>query len=295
MTGTEHTAGPSRRAAGLAALDRRWIYLALAAAIAFSIVARIRFPDTPSPLAQSAYDRVEALPPGAPIVMALDYSPSSRPELEPMAFAIARHAMLRGHRLILLSTWDTGNAMIARLCAEVLRREFPERREGEAWVALGYKSGNEMLINAIRQDFGSMYASDMEGRPCADLAGRAGVKSLADCARIVALSSGTPGLKEWVLFAGDVTGVPVVGGSTGVGTPEFLPYFPRQIRGLLGGLKGAAEYEAALELGHPDFHQRTMAATDGMGPQAVAHSLIVLFIVLGNAGLLLQRRQRRGR
>lgn len=280
-----------RRGTALGELDRRWIFLALAASILLSVVARIRFPDAPSPLVMPAYERIESLPAGTPVVMALDYSPSSRPELEPMAFAIARHAMLRGHRLILLSTWDTGNAMIARLAAGVLRPEFPGRAEGETWVALGYKAGNEMLINAIRQDFGAMYTTDMAGRPLAGMPVFAGVRSLGDCGLIVALSSGTPGLKEWILFAGDVAGVPVVGGSTGVGTPEFLPYFPRQLLGLLGGLKGAAEYESALEQGHPEYRQPTTAATDGMGPQAVAHTVIVLFIVLGNAGLLLQRRR----
>lgn len=286
--------GRHLRAADLARLDRRWIFAALALSILLSIVTRIRFPDAPSPLVLPVYDRLEALPAGTVVVMALDYSPSSRPELEPMAFALARHAMLRSHRLILLSTWDTGNAMIARVADEVLRPEFPGRREGEAWVALGYKAGNEMLINAIRQDLAAMYAEDMAGRPLAGQPVLAGVRGLSDCGLIVALSSGTPGLKEWILFAGDVTGVPVAGGSTGVGTPEFLPYFPRQLIGLLGGLKGAAEYEAALETGHPEFRQRTMAATDGMGPQAVAHTVIVLFILLGNAGLLLARRRRGG-
>lgn len=286
------TGRPSRGSA-LSSLDRRWVHAALAGAILLSIVARIRFPDSPSPLAQGLYDRVESLPAGAPIVLSLDYSPNSRPELEPMARAVARHALLRGHRLILLSVWDTGNAMIEDLRNDVLAVEFPERREGVAWVALGYKAGNEILINAIRDNFGAMYRTDLRDSLLTALPALAGVRGLSDCGLIVSLSGGSPGLKEWILFAGDVTGVPVAGGCTGVGTPEFLPYFPRQLVGLLGGLKGAAEYEAALERGHPDFPQRTMSATDGMGPQSIAHTVIIIFILVGNAGYLIERTRRR--
>ncbi|MHB8079846.1 MAG: hypothetical protein ACYDIE_11410 [Candidatus Krumholzibacteriia bacterium] len=282
-----------RRASALSSLDRRWVHAALAVAILLSIVAHVRFPDTPSPLVEGLYDRVESLPPGSPIVLSLDYSPNSRPELEPMATALIRHALLRGQRLILLSVWDTGNAMIEDLENDVLKVDFPDRREGTAWVALGYKTGNEILINAIRDNFGAMYRTDLRDSLLTSLPTLAGVRGLSDCGLIVSLSGGSPGLKEWILFAGDVTRVPVAGGCTGVGTPEFLPYFPRQLIGLLGGLKGAAEYEAALERGHPEYHQRTMAATDGMGPQSVAHTVIIIFILLGNAGYLIDRHRRR--
>ncbi len=282
-----------RSSSRLAALDRRWIYAALAVAILAAMVARIRFPDHPAPIVQAVYDRIESLPPGTPLLFSFDYSPNSAPEIEPMAFALCRHALLRGHRLILLSTWDTGNAMIERVVERMIRRDFPAKVEGTDWVALGYKAGDEMLINAVRQDLYAMYAADMAGRPLAGQPALAGVRAAGDCGLIVALSAGTPGLREWILYAGDVVHVPVAGGATGVGTPEFAPYYPRQLIGLLGGLKGASEYEAALARGHPEFPQRTMAAADGMGPQAVAHTVIVLFILLGNAGLLLGRWRRR--
>jgi hypothetical protein len=287
------TAG-RRRAAALAELDRRWIYVALAAAILVAMLAKLRFPERPAPIVQAVYDRLESLPAGTPVLFSFDYSPNSAPEIEPMAFALARHALHRGHRLILLSTWDTGNAMIQRLVERMIRHDFPDKVEGTDWVALGYKAGDEMLINAVRQNLYSMYAADMAGRPLAGQPALAGVRSAADCGLIVALSAGTPGLKEWILYAGDVAHVPVAGGATGVGTPEFAPYYPRQLIGLLGGLKGAAEYEGALARGHPEWVQGTTAATDAMGPQAVAHAVIVLFILAGNAGLLLARRRAKG-
>jgi hypothetical protein len=66
-----------------------------------------------------------------------------------------------------------------------------------------------------------------------------------------------------------------------------------QILGLMSALKGAAEYEAALARGHPEFKAANQPATRGMGPQSAAHLVIVAFILLGNAGLLLRRLARR--
>jgi hypothetical protein len=275
-------------------LDRRWIYLTLAVALVVSILARWRFVDHPSTLVLPLYERIESLPAGSPILLSLEYTPSTRPELEPMAVAVVRHALLKGHRICFMSLWADGSNLIRRVIEGTIVPEFPERVEGRDYAVLGYKAGGEMLINALGQDLTAMYESDVRGEPLGGLSALAGVRSLGDFALIVSLSAGTPGLKEWILYAGDPLGVPVGGGCSGTGTTQLLPYHPRQLVGLLGGLKGAAEYEAALHRGHPEFEQRTMEATDAMGPLAVGHAVIILFIVLGNLGALLGGRRREG-
>jgi hypothetical protein len=272
-------------------LDRRWLYLSLAVAILVSLLTGLQFPDQPSALVWPVYTKIEELPAGSPVLVSLEYTPSTLPELEPMAFAITRHALLKGHRLCFLSLWPEGNNLIGRVVEQVISQEFPTARAGQDWVVLGYKAGNEMLINALRQSISSMYTTDVGGTPLAQLPALTGVEKLSDFALIVALSAGTPGLKEWILYAGDPEGIPVVGGCNGTGAPQFMPYFPQQLLGLLGGLKGAAEYETALQQGYPGFPQRTRPATERMGPQAVAHAVIIIFILLGNLGFLLARRR----
>ncbi len=287
---TRRLADWSRR---LGEIDRRWIYLVLALSIVVAMTLDLRFPDRLSRLGQPIYDRLESLPPGTPILLSLEISPNNAPELEPMAFALCRHALLRGHRIVLMSLWPTGSAHITRVIEQVVAPEFPDAVEGRDFVNLGYKTGSEMLINSMRLDLSAMYTTDAGGRALSDLPVMAGISSLADFGLIIGLTGGTPGLKEWILFGGDPTGVPVAGGSTGVGMSEFLAYYPRQVIGLLGGLKGAAEYESALSAGYPDFEFGSTPATDYMGPQVVAHVVIILFILLGNLGIILGWIQRR--
>ena len=279
----------------LEGLDRRWIFLVLALAVVAALLSGIYYPDRPSDVVRAVFDHVEALPAGAPILLSLDYSPSSAPELEPMAEALTRHALLKGHPVCYLSLWPTGNHMIARVEKTICLGEFPEAEAGRDWVALGYQAGGEMLINSLRDSLATRYDHDMAGRPLSGLPALEGVTGLADFGLLVSLSSGVPGLKEWVLYAGDVLDVPVAGGATGVGAPQFFPYYPLQLVGLMAALKGAAEYEAALAAAYPGRVPAVQRATRGMGPQAVAHQVIVLFILIGNAGLLLGGRRGRRR
>jgi len=71
-----------------------------------------------------------------------------------------------------------------------------------------------------------------------------------------------------------------------VQAPTMLPYVneQQQLVGLLGGLKGAAEYE--LLINKPGF------ATKGMDAQSVAHLIIILFILIGNIGYFATRKQK---
>ena len=58
-----------------------------------------------------------------------------------------------------------------------------------------------------------------------------------------------------IVFAGSVA---IAGGSTGVGAPQFFPYCPLQLVGLMAALKGAAEYETLI--GRPGLGTRGMPA-----------------------------------
>ena len=75
--------------------------------------------------------------------------------------------------------------------------------------------------------------------------------------------------------------------------PEFYTYLGTcQMVGLLGGLKGAADYETMVREGR----ENTPAglATPGMAAQSIAHLVIMGFIVIGNITYLILHRRGRG-
>ena len=100
------------------------------------------------------------------------------------------------------------------------------------------------------------------------------------------VSAGTPGTREWVQQVQSRFHVTLGSGTTAVGAPNFYPYVQSgQLLGLLGGLKGAAEYETLID--YPGD------ATKGMDAQSIVHALIVIFILLGNAVYLWSLRAER--
>jgi hypothetical protein len=71
-------------------------------------------------------------------------------------------------------------------------------------------------------------------------------------------------------------------------------YYPKQLIGLLGGVKGAAEYEFELATKYPRFKQVEAPGIKMMGPQTLAHVVIIAFILLGNVAFLRTRRKSGG-
>ena len=68
-------------------------------------------------------------------------------------------------------------------------------------------------------------------------------------------------------------------GLTAVYIADIQPFYQSgQIKGIIGGLKGAAEYEKLVS--HPG------GGTAGMRSQKVVHYMIILFIILGNIAYL---------
>jgi hypothetical protein len=137
----------------------------------------------------------------------------------------------------------------------------------------------------------SMYTTDSDGRAIDEIPMMDDVRNLTDFQLIFGVGSGFPGVKEWIQFAGDRGDIPITGGVTAVEAPLLYPYYPKQLIGLMGGLQGVAEYEAELVRGYPQFTETGQTATRLMGPQAVAHTVIILFVIIGNISYFVERRR----
>jgi hypothetical protein len=89
-------------------------------------------------------------------------------------------------------------------------------------------------------------------------------------------------------------------GCTAVSAPKFYAYLDSgQMIGLLGGLKGASEYERLLTDAYPSTRavyadRMVFNAMRGMDVQTIIHVVIIAFIVIGNVAYFLSRRRQAG-
>lgn len=280
-------------------LDKRWIFLMmfLAVAIPIYVIGKTgyTFPEVATVLTEAVFDEIEALDEGSPVLLSFDFDPASEGELGPMATAFVRHCSEKKLRIYFMALWPVGPQMIDDAIARVIRPDFPDMVYGRDYMNLGYKPGNEGVIKVVVTDLRELYTTDDKGTTIDAIPMMAGIHSVRDFDLTINVSAGYPGTKEWVQYGStpfpeDIT---IVAGCTGVQAPLLYPYIPEQLPGLLGAIKGAAEYEKLVmdRYGGDDPDPKYLEALRRMGPQLVAHLLIIILIVLANVVYFAERRR----
>jgi len=271
-------------------LDRRVVFLFIALAVIIPLLYAVRFPEFPTPMAKGVFDHIERMPEGSRVLISFDYDPASEPELEPMAIAWMRHCSIKKFKIYIMALWPLGQNMAQGAIKRVILKDFPNYKYGIDYVNIGYKSGGQGVINVILTDFEKLYPVDVTNRPLKSFPLFKEANSLKSMDLIINISAGTPGLKEWIQFGSDPAGTPIIGGSTAVQAPQLYPYHPKQILGLLGGLKAAAEYEKLLGDKYPQYSDvKLNKGRMRMGAQAIAHIVIMAFIIIGNLTFFIDR------
>jgi len=277
-------------------VDRRIIFLFILLAVATPILFPITFSEKATPVVKAIFDKIESMPAGSRVLLSFDFDPAMAPEVQPMANAVTRHCMVKGHKIIFMSLFATGQGLLTQSLGQIMREEFPEKADGVDYVNIGYKAGNEGVLNVIVSDFKKMFPADVNSVPYDSIEVFDGIRSCKDVDFIFSIGGGKPGVKEWVLFVGDPGRVPIAGGVAAVVAPQMYPYYPKQLLGIMGGIKGAAEYESELIRRYPRFADVEAPGLRMMGPQTLAHLVIMAFIVLGNVSYFVgRRRERRGK
>ena len=271
--------------ASIGRLDRRWIFLAVGLLVILPLAFGFHIaPVEPSPRSRGFYDAIEKLPEGSTVLLSGDYDPSTIAENYPMHLAAARHLMRRNMKIIALALYPAGPPLTDQVL-HMVGEEFG-KKEGIDYVNLGYKTGNELVMSSMGSSIPRTFPVDRRGIPVSKIPVMKGIQNFEQFSLLVNVSAGFPGTKEWVQQVVSRYHLPMVAGVTAVSAPEYYPYLQTgQLKGLLGGMAGAAEYEALI--------QRPALAMRGMDAQSLAHVFIALMILLGNLAFLGKQPARR--
>ncbi|HIA90980.1 MAG TPA: hypothetical protein EYO13_01710 [Candidatus Marinimicrobia bacterium] len=266
-------------------VDRRWIFLLLAIVVFIPILIPIGMPIRATVTTKVVYDAIESLPPNSKVLVSVEYSPSTKPENHPMTISVLRHLFKNDHKVFVTCLWPDGQFMAQDALKQVADEEFG-KVYGKDYVFLGFRPGNEAVVKGIVSNIRKLYTVDVYQTKIDEIPLMEGVNKFSDFAFLFSASAGYPGTIEWVQYAADPTGIPMSSGVTSIQVNEVMPYVQSgQIIGVLAGMPGAAEYEALLG--------QKGSATSGMDAQSIAHLVIVLFIILGNAAFFIERQRSR--
>ena len=265
----------------LASVDRRILYLLLALAVALPLIIKPTTKIRISEPVKSAFQAVNRLPPGSVVMISIDFDPSSAPEVQPMLIAILHHAFTKDLHVVII-----GQLALGLPLAEIaLNQVAPEMNKvyGRDYVNLGYRPGYTAMMVGIGREIRDYFRTDYRGTPIDSFAFMRSVHSYRNISLLVSLAHGAVA-DAWIQYVGGRYNQAIIVGCTGVNAPNMYQYLHSgQIKGLIGGLQGASEYETLV--GKPG------SATLGMPAQSWAHGLIILLLVIGNLGYLLSKRK----
>ncbi|MBI5877524.1 MAG: hypothetical protein HZB53_07735 [Chloroflexi bacterium] len=222
-------------------------------------------------------NQISALRPGSLVLLGMDYGAGARGELDPQARATVLHLLQNKQRIAAVSFVADGG----QLAQDALNSGSPVATSftypyayGETHINAGFLSGGAAAMRGLAQNGLPAGGRDFRGRPLAGSPLAAGLKSGQAFDLLIVFTDDGAQLKLWVEQVLRDSGKPLLAGVSAAAEPVAAPYYDSgQLKGLLVGSRGAAEYEGYL--GRP--------ASAAASLDAISYVVIVLVVVIAGA------------
>ena len=285
-------------------IDRRYIFVLIALSVLIPLVKSdwIKMPIKTTQNTQIVFDELSKLNRDDKILVSFEYGASTKPEIHPMAIALLNQMFSKGIKVYIISLWPEGVIMAKDVVTNVIDSEIFQLVDGVDYVMFDYKVGGEIVIKNIASDFRGVYMQDINKKSISQIPMMKDIYSVEDFDFVFDLSAGVPGNAEWVQYACDPKNVPLSSGCTSIMVTDAIPYVESgQLKGILAGMPGAAEYENLVyNFMKNDLENEKIVnfenilpgkATSRMSAQSLAHIVMVLFIIVGNVSYFLSRKK----
>ncbi|HEY3342570.1 MAG TPA: hypothetical protein VGK81_11150 [Anaerolineae bacterium] len=302
---------------GMLALDRRWIYLTLAVTLLVALWFGKPLNPVVLPSVQQLYDAVEEAPAGPGqgkiVLVGMTFSAGTMGENANQARAVLRHLMLRHKRFAIISISEPQGAKFGKMMTTDIAKQYGYRY-GIDWISFDYQLGTVALYKSLIYNIPNAIGVDgIEKKPIASFPIMQGIYNANDIALHIEITASSS-VWDWIQIVQPATNprLKIGYGCTGIMATEAYPLLDSgQLVGMLPGLKGAADYEklvddlqtqefqggrvkaAAYDYAAPAVLTLPASARQLMFTQGAAHMVIILFIFIGNLGLLLSWLQKR--
>jgi len=266
-------------------LTRQIVYALVATSIVVPFLVKgINLPFEATDDSVQFHQQLDQLEPGSHVLLSFDYDPPSKAELYPMSVSLLQHCFEKDLIPIVMTHWPNGVGMCEKACQEVadeFEKAGSKKVAGTDYVFLGFKPGTSDLVLNMGVDLKGAFPKDYYQNPTATMKALEGVSSLKDIDLAVDLAAGNT-VEMWMAYGSDRFNFPLAAGTTAVGAPKLYPFLDsKQITGLLGGLRGAADYEKLID--------RPGIAMSGMVAQSATHILLIILIAGANVWFFISR------
>lgn len=267
-------------------LDQRIIYGLMFIALAVPILYPVVLPMDIQAYSQESFDFADALPAGSLVIIEGGLNSATFPQGGPGLVAQIIHLLGKDVNLVFFSVNVESNEWTRNAIDDALEK-IPagvSAENGVDWVHLGYVPGQESGIAAIATDIRSIRNEDYFGTSLDSIPLLDGVND-ATSFDAVCWWGGSEGSIPWGIRQ-FVTpfGIPMTGMCTTNEVPNYSPYISSgQLHGLIGGVRGSAEYEYLSGNPGPALGQAMATNFGGL--------LWAVMVILGNVLFFLKGRE----
>jgi hypothetical protein len=263
-------------------IDRRYIFLFIGMAAFIPLIFPLGLPLGVTPSSENLFNAVDSLKEGSVVLLTFDYYPSTLPETQPMSYAALRHLFRKNLRVITCTVIPLGALSVMEEVVNNVAREY-DKEYGVDYVNLGYKYGYVAVMLGMGRRISDIFPRDNYNTKLEDIPLMQEVTNYDDVDFLFVVADNAT-VDYWVSLVNAQFGLPMGAGVTAVMAPKCYSFLQTgQMVGLLGGMKGAAEYEK--------LSRNPGMATRGMDPQSIIHFLIIVCILLGNVGYFVSKRR----
>jgi hypothetical protein len=237
-------------------------------------------------------DTIGSLESGDPVLVAFDYDPTTRGEMDVIARALIGHLMDQEANVVIVSLLPAGPATAESLLQE-LSADRPSYADGygERYANLGYLPGQAAAVRLLGLSVSTSLPRDFYGTRLSDLPVMQGLDSTRDFSLIIELAATQDTLRWWIEQAGTPYSIPLATGASAAVIPYARPYYEteaRQLAGIVGGVPDAVTYEALTS----DQSIPTNSTAARLDSQLAGQLLFVLVLLAGNVVYLTRRGSR---
>ena len=251
---------------------RHWVFLGLFLVVLVSMLLKRDQDIQVADETRNMYDYIDSLPVGSVLLISFDHEASSLPEIGPLALALLRHAFQKGHKLIGVALLAEGTGIGYNLMTRAAGEYNLEY--GRDYVYLGFKPQYIAAITAMGESIPETFPEDYLGNPYDSLPMLRDIRNYDNVASVISVADGSM-VTHWVEYGAARYKVKIAAFVAAAMVTTYDPYVAsEQMHAMVGGLRGAAEYEKLIGVGGSGLR--------GMLAQTSAHVYIILMIILGN-------------
>lgn len=267
-------------------IDIRILYAIILLCMIIPMFKPVGLPVAVSKNSERVYKVIEDLPDGSVIWVSHDTGPGNAPELNPMITAVAKQAFRKNCKIVATAFFNetVGPTLVYTHIDDVAQEMGKEY--GVDWINIGYRLNAEATMKVLVDDiWAGAGGVDWTGEALSGFPMMKDIKSIRhDVDLLFVTTVGSPGYHSWMQYVAEPLKKPLTGGASLTMYSGVQHYIRSgQLKGFLGGLRGAAEYEQLV-----GYAGQGLA---GMDAQSMGHMTVIIFLILGNLGYFLSRKE----